>query len=94
MEELERLRDQVKHEPPTKDSDDELTELKRRLILLEEGYEAQIAALKKQYEKSKSDQAEYCDDSVRQKYQIEVEQLRVKIVAFCIIDILNVSTNF
>ena len=76
-EEVDRLKDRVKHEPPTRDGDDELTELKRRLCLLEEGYEAQISTLKQQYEQCKSGQVEPCDENVRQRYQSEVEQLRV-----------------
>ncbi|XP_069990126.1 centrosome-associated protein CEP250 isoform X22 [Penaeus vannamei] len=75
-EELSRLREQSRHEPPTRDSDDELTELKRRLCLLEEGYEAQISALKQQYEESIGSQPDMCEEKVRQRYQVEIEHLR------------------
>lgn len=75
-EELSRLREQARHEPPTRDSDDELTELKRRLCLLEEGYEAQITALKQQYEDALGSQPDMCEEKVRQRYQKEIEHLR------------------
>ena len=65
-------KDLLQYNIPTRDSDDELTELKRRLCLLEEGYEAQIAQLKKQY-------AGTDDDHIRQQYQLEIEHLRVSI---------------
>lgn len=78
-EELSRLREQSRHEPPTRDSDDELTELKRRLCLLEEGYEAQISALKQQYEESIGSQPDMCEEKVRQRYQVEIEHLRVSV---------------
>ncbi|XP_042229657.1 protein MLP1 homolog [Homarus americanus] len=75
-EEISRLRKEVRHEPPTRDSDDELTELKRRLCLLEEGYEAQITALKQQYEEALGSQPDVCEEKVRQRYQVEIEHLR------------------
>ncbi|CAL4061322.1 unnamed protein product, partial [Meganyctiphanes norvegica] len=75
-----RLREQkISLEPPTRDSDDELTELKRRLCLLEEGYEAQIDALKKQYEEAleaAGSHPDLCDENIRQRYQVEITQLR------------------
>ncbi|KAL7635481.1 UNVERIFIED_CONTAM: hypothetical protein RMT77_014550 [Armadillidium vulgare] len=76
QDEIDRLRNQVKYDPPTRDSDDELTELKRRLCLLEEGYEAQIAALKKQYQEALGSQSDVCEENIRQRYQIEIEHLR------------------
>ncbi|XP_068233114.1 protein outspread isoform X22 [Palaemon carinicauda] len=75
-EEVSRLREQARHEPPTRDSDDELTELKRRLCLLEEGYEAQITSLKQQYEDALGSQPDMCEEKVRQRYQKEIEHLR------------------
>ncbi|XP_071518225.1 uncharacterized protein osp isoform X4 [Panulirus ornatus] len=74
-EEISRLREEVRHEPPTRDND-ELTELKRRLCLLEEGYEAQISALKQQYEEALGNQPDMCEEKVRQRYQVEIEHLR------------------
>lgn len=79
--EIDRLRDQVRYDPPTRDSDDELTELKRRLCLLEEGYEAQIAALKKQYQEALGSQSDICEENIRQRYQFEIERLRVSLGA-------------
>lgn len=76
-EEISRLREEARHEPPTRDSDDELTELKRRLCLLEESYEAQITALKQQYEEALGSQPDVCEEKVRQRYQLEIEHLRV-----------------
>ncbi|XP_064106231.1 uncharacterized protein LOC135215453 isoform X25 [Macrobrachium nipponense] len=75
-EEVSRLREQARHEPPTRDSDDELTELKRRLCLLEEGYETQITSLKQQYEDALGSQPDMCEEKVRQRYQKEIEHLR------------------
>ena len=60
------------------DSDDQLTELKQRLLLLEEGYEEQITQLKQQYEETLLSQSDSCDEAVRQKYQKEIEHLRVR----------------
>ena len=61
------------------DSDDQLAELKQRLLLLEEGYEQQITKLKEQYEEALScHPGSSCDELVRQKYQQEIEQLRVR----------------
>lgn len=77
-EEVSRLREEARHEPPTRDND-ELTELKRRLCLLEEGYEAQISALKQQYEEALGNQPDMCEEKVRQRYQVEIEHLRVSI---------------
>nr|XP_045626396.1 serine-rich adhesin for platelets-like isoform X4 [Procambarus clarkii] len=74
--EILRLREEVRYEPPTRDSDDELTELKRRLCLLEDGYEAQIIALKEQYEEALGSQPDMCEEKVRQRYQVEIEHLR------------------
>ncbi|KAK8748703.1 hypothetical protein OTU49_015953 [Cherax quadricarinatus] len=74
--EILRLREEIQHELPTRDSDDELTELKRRLCLLEDGYEAQINALKEQYEEALGSQPDMCEEKVRQRYQVEIEHLR------------------
>lgn len=63
---------------PASTTDGELTELQRRLSLLEEGYEAQITALKHQYEEALGSQPDLCEEKVRQRYQLEIEHLRVR----------------
>lgn len=64
---------------PVSTTDGELTELQRRLSLLEEGYEAQITALKNQYEEALGSQPDLCEEKVRQRYQLEIEHLRVSV---------------
>uniref|UniRef100_A0A6A7FU42 Protein outspread isoform X1 n=1 Tax=Hirondellea gigas TaxID=1518452 RepID=A0A6A7FU42_9CRUS len=58
------------------DSDEQLMELKQRLLLLEEGYESQISELKRHYEDALSSHPDSCDEVMRLKYQTEIEHLR------------------
>ena len=74
LEEAQRavaLRDSV-------DSDEQLNELKHRLQLLEEGYEEQIARLKEQYQEALAAHPDNSEEATRQKYQEEIEHLRVR----------------
>lgn len=65
------------HDAPTRDTPGELTDLKRRLSLLEEGYEAQISALKQQYQEALGSHPDLSEEKLRQRYQLEIEHLRV-----------------
>ena len=71
--------DTSKFDASIRDTDDELTKLKRRLCLLEEGYEAQISVLKQQYEENLGSQSDVSEESARERYQLEIKHLRVSI---------------
>ncbi|XP_076038197.1 myosin phosphatase Rho interacting protein outspread isoform X4 [Oratosquilla oratoria] len=74
---LEKYRENSRHEPPTRDSEDELTALKRRLTLIEDGYETQLASLRQQYEKALTTQPDLtCEENIRQRYQVDIKELR------------------
>lgn len=62
-------------------NEDQLIELKQRLMLLEEGYEAEITQVKQQYEEILAAPQNSGDEAVRQKYQKEIEHLRVRHVS-------------
>ncbi|KAF2357398.1 Pleckstrin domain [Trinorchestia longiramus] len=76
---IERLetaqRARVEQSSPS-DSNQTLAEMENRIMVLEAAYEAKITALELQYKQALASHPDCGDDTIRQKYQKEIKELR------------------